>query len=60
MRLIRTLFSAAFVVIIVGLVGVFVIIRTLGSGLPDYKQLASYNPPIVTRLHAGDGRLLSE
>jgi penicillin-binding protein 1A len=29
-------------------------------GLPDYKQLASYEPPIVTRVHAGDGRLLAE
>ncbi|HZS84536.1 MAG TPA: penicillin-binding protein 1A [Stellaceae bacterium] len=28
--------------------------------LPDYKQLADYEPPIVTRVHAGDGRLLAE
>ena len=31
-----------------------------GRGLPDYKQLASYEPPVVTRVHAGDGRLLAE
>lgn len=29
-------------------------------GLPDHAQLADYEPPIVTRLHAGDGRLLAE
>jgi penicillin-binding protein 1A len=29
-------------------------------GLPDYQQLAEYQPPIVTRVHAGDGRLLAE
>jgi penicillin-binding protein 1A len=28
--------------------------------LPDYQQLADYAPPIVTRVHAGDGRLLAE
>ncbi len=28
--------------------------------LPDYRQLADYRPPTVTRVHAGDGRLLAE
>jgi penicillin-binding protein 1A len=28
--------------------------------LPDYQQLADYQPAIVTRVHAGDGRLLAE
>jgi penicillin-binding protein 1A len=31
-----------------------------GRGLPDYQQLATYEPPTVTRIHAGDGRLLTE
>jgi len=31
-----------------------------GRDLPDYKQLADYEPPTVTRLHAGDGRLIAE
>lgn len=31
-----------------------------GRGLPDYHQLANYEPPTVTRVHAGDGRLLAE
>lgn len=28
--------------------------------LPDYEQLANYEPPIMTRLHANDGRLIAE
>ena len=28
--------------------------------LPDYSQLQDYAPPIVTRLYAGDGRLMQE
>ncbi|WP_341912350.1 penicillin-binding protein 1A [Ferrovibrio terrae] len=31
-----------------------------GSDLPDYQQLAKYEPPVTTRLHAGDGRLIAE
>ena len=31
-----------------------------GRGLPDYRQLAEYEPPVVTRVHAGDGRLMAE
>src|SRR5579864_4928789 len=31
-----------------------------GRGLPDYEQLADYEPPVTTRVHAGDGRLMAE
>ncbi|MGH6975786.1 MAG: transglycosylase domain-containing protein, partial [Stellaceae bacterium] len=31
-----------------------------GRDLPDYQQLANYQPPVVTRVYAGDGRLLAE
>jgi penicillin-binding protein 1A len=29
-------------------------------GLPDYRQLADYAPPVATRVHAGDGTLVAE
>ena len=28
--------------------------------MPNYEQLKDYEPPIVTRLYAGDGRLMAE
>jgi len=31
-----------------------------GRDLPDYQQLADYEPAVMTRVHAGDGRLLAE
>ena len=40
--------------------GVFYVLYHYGSDLPDYRQLANYNPPVVTRLYASDGRLLTE
>ena len=31
-----------------------------GPSLPDHTELAQYEPPIITRIHAGDGSLLTE
>lgn len=31
-----------------------------GRDLPDYQQLANYEPPVTTRIHAGDGKLIAE
>ena len=41
-----------------GLIGLTV--WYFGRELPDYRALADYQPPIVTRVHAADGRLLAE
>ena len=40
--------------------GVLWIFWVYGKGLPDYQQLANYEPPVVTRVHAGNGALLAE
>ena len=44
----------------VGAVGVVGVFWHFGRDLPDYKQLVGYEPPTVTRIHAGDGSLLAE
>ena len=31
-----------------------------GRDLPDYRQVAHYEPPVTTRVYAGDGRLVAE
>ena len=38
-------------------VGVLIVwaIIYYGRDLPDYRQLAQYEPAVVTRVHAGDG-----
>ena len=47
--------------IFLGLAGALVyVIWDVSKGLPDYKQLASYEPPVMTRIHAADGSLLAE
>ncbi|MEQ8595181.1 MAG: penicillin-binding protein 1A [Parvibaculum sp.] len=32
----------------------------LNQDLPDYTRLANYEPPVTTRVHAGDGQLIGE
>ncbi len=36
------------------------IIWDVSKDLPDYKQLASWEPAVMTRMHAADGSLLAE
>ncbi len=59
-KLVRFLFVCIVLVAIAGGVFAGVTIWYFGRDLPDYQQLAYYQPPITTRVHAGDGRLLAE
>lgn len=40
--------------------GVVYLFYHYGQDLPDHKQLAAYEPATMTRVHAGDGRLIAE
>ena len=44
----------------VGVGGVLWVFWEYGRDLPDYRQLAKYDPPVMTRVHAGNGALLAE
>jgi len=45
---------------VVGIAGLAVLVLVYGHDLPDYKNLATYTPPVATRLYAADGSLLIE
>jgi penicillin-binding protein 1A len=60
MRLIGWLLSSLILLLAVAAVGVFAAASYFGRDLPDTAQLANYAPPITTRLHAADGRLMAE
>jgi penicillin-binding protein 1A len=47
-------------VALAGAGGVYYVFLQYGRDLPDYRQLAKYEPAVMTRVHAGDGRLLAE
>ncbi len=59
-KLLRFLFVCAVILAIAGCGLVGITIWYFGRDLPDYQQLAHYQPPIMTRVQAGDGRLLAE
>ncbi len=60
MRVLGTILIGLFVLLVAGSGGILYGFYHYGRGLPDYQKLADYRPPVVTRVHAGDGRLLSE
>ena len=60
LRALFTLLGLLLIVAIFGAGGVLYVFHQFGKGLPDYRQLADYEPPVMTRVHAGDGRLLAE
>ncbi len=52
--------SFLLIVVLAGAGGGIYVFYKYGRGLPDYRQLADYEPPVMTRVQAGDGRLLAE
>ena len=53
-------FSVGTFLTIVGGVVTLIVLEHFSRDLPDYSQLASYEPAITTRLYAGDGQLMAE
>lgn len=45
---------------LVVLIGVFMWVQSLVPSLPDEQVLADYEPPVTTRVHAGNGELVAE
>ncbi len=43
-----------------GMLGIAVVFFHYNRDLPDYSELANYDPDTVTRLYAADGKLLAE
>jgi penicillin-binding protein 1A len=54
------LFSTLFFLAIVATAGALAVFWHYGKDLPDYHQLAHYEPPVTTRVYAGDGSLVAE
>src|SRR5688572_9109797 len=59
-RFLMLLISIGFLGAIAGVGGVVFLLQYYSRDLPDYTQLKNYEPPIVTRIYAGDGHLLAE
>jgi len=60
LRFVSVVLSLVFLVFMLAGASIVWVFWTYGKGLPDYQQLANYEPPVVTRVYAGNGALLAE
>src|SRR4029450_2317468 len=60
LRFFGWIFAVGTVVFLVGVAGAAGLFWHFSKDLPDYSQLQDYEPPVMTRVHAGDGALMAE
>ncbi len=60
LRFMGFMFALGTIVFVVAGAGASYFIWKFSQDLPDYSQLQNYEPPVMTRIHAGDGSLLAE
>ena len=56
----RIFINFIFWCIVAGIAGLAALVLIYGHDLPEYRNLATYTPPVATRLYAADGSLLIE
>ena len=59
-ELIKKITIVVLSMLLVFFVMIFVILWTFSNDLPNYKFLLNYEPPVSSRVHAGDGQLIAE
>lgn len=59
MRFLASLFSFLFLAAVSGAVALFLAFQHYAYDLPDYSYLKDYQPPILTRIYADDGRMMA-
>lgn len=59
-RILHSFINFIFWCYVAGIAGLAILVLIYGHDLPDYKKLATYTPPVATRLYASDGSLLIE
>jgi len=59
-RFISYLFGAGCILFFAGMAVVGYVVWNVAKDLPNYDALAKYEPPVTTRIHAGDGQMLAE
>ena len=59
MRLLSYLFSLALLGTVVAVVGGVMLFKHYSQDLPDYSYLKDYQPPILSRVYADDGRMMA-
>ena len=59
-KLINISVKALIIILISAVILIFSAFFYFSSGLPDYKKLSNYQPPISSRVYSKDGKLIAE
>ena len=59
-KVFKWLFATGFVLGVFGLIALGVIIIRATKGLPGTEEAQQYSPAVMSRVHAGDGKLIAE
>lgn len=59
-RFLGLIFATGAIVFVIGAAAAGMVVWKYEKDLPDYTQLKNYEPPVMTRVHAGDGSVLAE
>ncbi len=59
-RFLGFMFAASMIVFIAVAGAAAFVLWKVSQELPDYEVLAKYEPPVMTRIHANDGKLIAE
>ncbi|MGE3622659.1 MAG: penicillin-binding protein 1A [Bdellovibrionales bacterium] len=59
MRLLSHLFTAGLLLLGLAVVGAVLVYDHYSNDLPDYSYLKDYQPPILSRIYADDGRMMA-
>jgi len=60
LRVLSIVAAVCLVLLVGGLMAGGYMVWRLNQDLPDYTRLANYEPPVMTRVHGGDGELIGE
>jgi len=60
LRFLGFMFAASMILVIAVAGAAAFVLWKVSQELPDYEVLAKYEPPVMTRIHANDGRLIAE
>ena len=59
-RIFKWMFGLGFVLGLIGAIILFVLFVIWTRDLPSVESLSEYEPPVMSRVHAGDGKLIDE
>ncbi len=59
-KLLLNIISLGMIALIALIACVIIWFKINGFDIPDYKKLSTYEPPVTTRLYAGDGQVMME